>query len=66
MVSEIADVVKNFAVIYLVNQDEVKDFNQMYEIYDPFCIMFFFRNKHMMCDLGYVLYPLSLSKVWLT
>ena len=24
----------------------------MYEIYDPCTIMFFFRNKHMMIDLG--------------
>jgi Mitosis protein DIM1 len=24
----------------------------MYELYDPMTIMFFFRNKHMMCDFG--------------
>jgi DIM1 family U5 snRNP protein len=30
----------------------VKDFNTMYELYDPMTIMFFFRNKHMMCDFG--------------
>jgi len=24
----------------------------MYELYDPCCIMFFFRNKHIMCDFG--------------
>lgn len=24
----------------------------MYELYDPVTIMFFFRNKHMMCDFG--------------
>lgn len=23
-----------------------------YELYDPLTIMFFFRNKHMMCDFG--------------
>jgi DIM1 family U5 snRNP protein len=69
----IADRVKNFAVIYLCDNEEgmsphlpaeityssrltssrtVKDFNTMYELYDPMTIMFFFRNKHMMCDFG--------------
>ncbi|KAG9141662.1 hypothetical protein Leryth_015321 [Lithospermum erythrorhizon] len=31
---------------------EVPDFNTMYELYDPSTIMFFFRNKHIMIDLG--------------
>jgi len=67
----IADKCKNFAVFYLVDIDEVPDFNKMYELYDPctgmspcsFCffflferwlilVMFFFRNKHIMIDLG--------------
>ncbi|KAB8342771.1 hypothetical protein FH972_022369 [Carpinus fangiana] len=48
----IAERVKNFAVVYLCDLDEVPDFNQMYELYDPLTIMFFFRNKHMMCDFG--------------
>ena len=76
----IAEKVKNFAVIYLVDITAVPDFNQMYELYDPvsvyvhavlilflsrisFCCccyrcfpiyvrMFFFRNKHIMVDLG--------------
>ena len=48
----IADKVKNFAVVYLCDIDEVPDFNKMYELYDPLTIMFFFRNKHMMCDFG--------------
>lgn len=48
----IAERVKNFAVIYLVDLDEVPDFNAMYELYDPLTVMFFFRNKHMMCDFG--------------
>jgi DIM1 family U5 snRNP protein len=30
----IADKVKNFAVIYLVDIEEVPDFNPMYELYD--------------------------------
>ena len=67
---KIADKVKNFAVIYLCDLDEVPDFksskdhpNQdscwvytdltiVYELYDPMTIMFFWRNKHMMIDLG--------------
>lgn len=48
----IAERVKNFAVIYLCDLDQVPDFNQMYELYDPMTLMFFFRNKHMMCDFG--------------
>lgn len=42
----------DFAVIYVCDIDEVPDFNTMYELYDPMTIMFFFRNKHMMCDFG--------------
>ena len=49
---KIAELVKNFAVIYLVDITEVPDFNKMYELYDPVTVMFFFRNKHIMIDLG--------------
>lgn len=49
---KIADKVKNFAVIYVVNNKEVPDFNAMYEIYDACTVMFFWRNKHMQVDLG--------------
>ena len=28
------------------------DFTTMYELYDPCTCMFFFRNKHIMIDLG--------------
>ncbi|CAG8497189.1 7116_t:CDS:2 [Ambispora gerdemannii] len=31
--------------------EKVKNF-AMYELYDPCTIMFFFRNKHIMIDLG--------------
>ncbi|KAI3318311.1 mitosis protein DIM1-domain-containing protein [Xylariaceae sp. AK1471] len=48
----IADKVKNFAVIYLCDNEVVPDFNVMYELYDPMTIMFFFRNKLIMVDLG--------------
>jgi U5 snRNP protein, DIM1 family len=35
-----------------VDITEVPDFNKMYELYDPCTCMFFFRNKHIMIDLG--------------
>ena len=41
---------KNFAVLYCVDIDEVPDFNTMYELYDPCTVMFFFRNKHIRID----------------
>ena len=49
---EIADDVKNFAVSYLVDISEVPDFNTMYELYDECTVMFFFRNRHIMIDMG--------------
>mmetsp|Transcript_27763 Transcript_27763/g.70775 ORF Transcript_27763/g.70775 Transcript_27763/m.70775 type:complete len:143 (-) Transcript_27763:295-723(-) len=48
----VVDQIKNFAVIYLVDLSEVPDFCTMYELYDPCTTMFFFRNKHIMIDLG--------------
>lgn len=48
----VAGKLKNFAVIYLVDIDKVPDFNAMYELYDPCTVMFFYRNKHIMVDLG--------------
>ena len=41
----LAEDVKNFAVVYLVDITEVPDFCSMYELYDPCTTMFFFRNK---------------------
>jgi len=49
---KISEDVRNFAVIYLVDITEVPDFNVMYELFDEMTIMFFFRNKHIMIDLG--------------
>jgi DIM1 family U5 snRNP protein len=40
---KIADKVKNFAVLYICDIDQVKDFNQMYELYDPLTLMMFYR-----------------------
>ena len=50
--AEVAEKVKKFAVIYLVDIGEVPDFNDMYELYDPCSVMFFYRNKHIMVDAG--------------
>jgi DIM1 family U5 snRNP protein len=52
ILSKIAEDVKNFAVIYVVDSTEVPDFNAMYELYDACTIMFFFRNRHILVDLG--------------
>jgi len=48
----ISEKTKNFAVIYLVDITEVPDFNKMYELYDSVSVLFFYRNKHIMIDLG--------------
>jgi len=56
----IADRVKNFAVIYVCDLDQVPDFKQMYELYDPMTLMFFFRNKHMMCKFKLTSTPFSM------
>ncbi len=50
--ASIAPKLKNMAVFYLVDITEVPDFNKMYELYDPITLMFFYRNKHIMIDLG--------------
>jgi hypothetical protein len=31
---------------------EVPESNQIYELYDPLTVMFFYRNNHMLCDFG--------------
>ena len=68
---KVAEKIKNFTVIYLVDITETPDFNKMsvtlfeisllhglssavsrYELYDPCTVMFFYRNKHIMIDLG--------------
>lgn len=49
---KVSQLVSQFAVIYTCDTSIVKDFNEMYELYDPITIMFFYRNKHMMCDFG--------------
>lgn len=48
----IANKIREMAVIYLVDITEVPCFNKMYELYDPCTVMFFYRNRHVMIDLG--------------
>ncbi|KAF5178991.1 Thioredoxin-like protein 4a [Thalictrum thalictroides] len=48
----VAETIKNFAVSYTVDITKVSEFNIMYELYDPCTVMFFFRNKHILIDLG--------------
>lgn len=38
----VADRVRNFAVVYLVDTTQVPDFNRMYELYDSCAVMFFY------------------------
>lgn len=49
---KISEQVRLFAAIYLVDIEEVPDFNTMYELYDPCTVMFFWRNRHIMVDFG--------------
>ncbi|CAK7262744.1 Dimethyladenosine transferase [Sporothrix epigloea] len=52
MLRKIAPDVVNFATLYTCDISKVKDFNKMYELYDPCTLMFFWRNKHVMIDTG--------------
>lgn len=49
---KISEKIKNFGVIYLVDISQVQDFNAVYELYDDLSVMFFYRNRHIMVDLG--------------
>ena len=39
--------------VFTVDVDEVKEFSYMYELYDPFTIMLFWRSRPMLCDVGH-------------
>lgn len=49
---KIAELVKNFAVIYLVDTTQVKSFSEDFKLTDPCSVMFFHRDKHIMVDMG--------------
>ncbi len=59
--ASVADKMKNFAVVYLVDITEVPDFNAMYELYDPCTVMFFFRNRVRRSSRGSLSLCLSVS-----
>lgn len=50
--ADVSEEIQKFAIIYVVDITKVSCFNSMYELYDPCTVMFFFRNKHIMIDLG--------------
>ena len=41
-----------YARSQLTRRQQVPQFNAMYELYDPCTVMFFWRNKHILVDLG--------------
>lgn len=49
---EVAELVKNFAVIYLVDTTQVTAFNEDFKLTHPCSVMFFHRDKHIMVDMG--------------
>eukprot|EP00917_Polyrhabdina_sp_WS-2016_P025009 GHVP01053952.1.p1 GENE.GHVP01053952.1~~GHVP01053952.1.p1 ORF type:complete len:150 (-),score=12.98 GHVP01053952.1:48-473(-) len=49
---KIANKISKYCGIFVVDITEVPDFNTLYELYDSVTVMFFYRNKHMMIDLG--------------
>ena len=52
MLHKVKPIVRELANIYTVDIDDVPDFNEMYELYDPLNLMFFHRNKLIMIDMG--------------
>ncbi|KAI8865678.1 thioredoxin-like protein 4A-like protein [Ramicandelaber brevisporus] len=50
--ARIAEKVKKFAVIYAVDVDNVQDLIELYELYEPCAVMFFYKNQHIKVDCG--------------
>ena len=48
LLCSVAEDIKNFGVIYLVDITDVPDFNTMYELYDPFTLMLFHKSKPLL------------------
>lgn len=44
--------VSNVCTIYTVDTKKVVDFNKMYELYDPVCLLFFYKNNHINVETG--------------
>ena len=49
---EIEQEVIQFAVIFVVDISQVPDFNQLYELYDPMTVIFFYKNKLIEVDFS--------------
>jgi len=53
ILGKIAEKVKNFAVIYTVDLDEVTEFTGLYELQrDTHSIIYYRKNKIIQCDFG--------------
>lgn len=52
ILSKCAPLLRRWAIIYLVDTKQVPEFNGMYELVDPVCLMFFWRTRHIQCDVG--------------
>jgi len=52
MLASIAPRIQSWCEVYVVDKEKVPDFNKMYELYDKCTIMIFWRNRHMLIDLG--------------
>ena len=48
----VAERVKQWCVVYVVDITAVPDFNTMYELTDPCTTMVFWRGRHVQIDLG--------------
>jgi len=49
---KIQQTIEPFAVVYFVNIAELSDYNNLYELFDPVSLMLFYKNQHLMIDLG--------------
>ena len=52
ILASVSDVARNFAVVYVVDIQQVPEFNTMYELTDPCTVMFFYKNHHIKVDAG--------------
>mmetsp|Transcript_18957 Transcript_18957/g.36457 ORF Transcript_18957/g.36457 Transcript_18957/m.36457 type:complete len:141 (+) Transcript_18957:9-431(+) len=52
ILEKITILIQDIAIVFTVDVEKVIDFNEIYELYEDCAIMFFFRNRHIMVDLG--------------
>lgn len=53
LLHEIAAEVWLTAAIYSVDLDDVREFTDVYELYDPCTVMCFYRNRPVLLDVGF-------------